>query len=234
MFDDLIEEARKRRKRLAVYTQTPEQRREDRLRLYDVDIEYRQLPPAGPAPFVAIYDGGDFAGAIDREGVEQLLAPPVVRPGSTEGVSEGYRALFDVLAHTLVTTRDRNQLLAASRELEDRAFRVGAGTFRASFQRLSAFETQVDAYRHLASGTGLDIHIYGAGDWTPPDIEGITYHLTDDPAVTRHWAIAFDGGGNDQQACGLAARETDGEYTGFWTYDPDTVEEIATTLDAVD
>jgi DICT domain-containing protein len=174
-----------------------------------------------------------------------LLEPPVVRPDSLEGVSPGYRGLFDALEQTLVTTGDRGQLLGASRELEDRAFRVGTGTLRVSFQRFSAFGSQVETYRHLASETALDIHVYGesakAGenssadgvpDWEPPDIEGVTYHATENPEIERHWAIGFDGGDGDQQACGLLARETNGEYEGFWTYDPGTVETLLNGLRA--
>lgn len=79
MFRELIEKAKERRTHLTVYTRTPEaEDRDGPLAQYDVDIEYRRLPPAAPAPFVAIYDGDGFAGAIDREAFEQLLASPVV------------------------------------------------------------------------------------------------------------------------------------------------------------
>jgi DICT domain-containing protein len=100
-----------------------------------------------------------------------------------------------------------------------------------SFQSLSIFESQVSVYRHLASETALDVHVYGKADWDPPEIAGITYHRSDAATVEQFWALAFDGGGDQTQACGLVARERDGEYTGFWTYDPEIVGTIAAELE---
>jgi len=101
-------------------------------------------------------------------------------------------------------------------EIEDRAFRVGSGTLRASFQRLSTFESQLDVYRTLATETDLDIHVYGRDDWEPPAISGISYHRDPDAALVKYWILAFE---RDQQACGLVAGETDDGYQGFWTDD---------------
>lgn len=233
MFERLISEAHSSGKRLTVYASDDETGIEERFGDSGVGIDRRPLPPHGPEPFVVIRDGGAFAGALGLAEFEELLRPPIERPGDRESVSAGYRALFDVLDDTVFSSLDRRQLLGASREIEDRAFRVGNGVLRVGFQRLSVFEGQADTYRLLAGTDGLDVHVYGLPDWEPPAIDGVTYHGCTDSSVGRYWAVAFDGGADDQQACALLARERDDSYTGFWTYDPETVGTILDGLEAL-
>lgn len=214
--DDLLAEIRDDERRFVVYG-GDETALETAFGSHDIQTVQRPLPPEVPEPFVVIEDGGTFAGAIALSELENLLAPPIARPGEREDVSPGYRVLFDALAESVFTAMDRQQLLAVSREIEDRAFRVGSGTLRASFQRLSKFESQLDVYRTLAIETDLDIHVHGRDDWDPPAIQGITYHRDTDGDLAEYWVLAFE---SDQQACGLVAAETDDGYRGFWTDDP--------------
>ncbi|MFC6785157.1 DICT sensory domain-containing protein [Halobaculum halobium] len=124
----------------------------------------------------------------------------------------------------------RRSLLAVSREIEDRAHRVGTGTLRASFQRFSAFRPQVGVYSYLAADTDLSVHVHGVDDWDVPPIPGVRYHAVDDE-LERFWVLAFDGG-DEGQACGLVAREDSDGYTGFWTDDAAIVAEIAAAVTA--
>lgn len=234
MLDALIDEAQHHQKHITLYADETETALDSRFEGSSVTIERKRLPPHGPDPFVTIHVEGQIVGSLSLADFEELLTPPIVRPGDREEVSASYRALFDLLDDTVFDSLDRRQLLGASREIEDRAFRVGHGTLRVSFQTLSTFESQATVYRHLAGETTLDVHVYGEDDWTPPEIEGVTYHRSDAPIVGRFWALAFDGGDDDTQACGLVARERDGEYDGFWTYDPETVATIAAELEATD
>lgn len=235
MLETLVASARQHRTRFTVYTAEPNPDLATQFENRGVTVAERQLPAGAPEPFVTIHDDGEFVGALGLADLEELLAPPVVRPGSREDASAGYRALFELLENTVFSSLDRRQLLGTSREIEDRAFRVGRGTLRASFQSFSAFEAQTDVYRHLATETALDIHVYGEDDWTPPDIDGVTYHPSTAETVERFWVVAFDGGGEEMQACALVARqEGDGEYAGVWTYEPDTVEEILADLEATE
>ena len=250
MFATLIDDARRHDTRFTVYAAGEETGVDDRFGDTGIEIDHQRLPPHGPDPFVTIHDGGQFAGTLSLADFEELLAPPIVRPGDCNAVSAGYRALFDVLDDTVFSTLDRRQLLGASREIEDRAFRVGHGVLRVSFQRCSAFEPQQEVYRQLAGRAGLEIHVYGGvesatsgaaadgsvgePDWEPPAIDGLTYHVSTAPALDRYWALAFDGGINERQACALVAREQAGGYTGFWTYDPETVGVVLDELAALD
>jgi len=229
MLENFIDEVERRRKRFIVYSSEAETDVVDRLATRNVTVETRPLPPGGPDPFVAIHEGGRFVGVIALEDLEMLLAPPIVRPGDPEGLSEGYRVLMEVLEETLFAALSRRQLLAASREIEDRALRVGTGELRVGFQSLSAFESQVPVYRTLGTETALTVHVRGRPDWEPPDLANVTYHR-EAGALAPFWYLAFDGGTDPDQACALVGRQRNGEYVGFWTYDPEMVEDILATL----
>jgi hypothetical protein len=230
MLDDLIEAAIEPDTRFTVF-RSEETDLEARFAGLGVTVDHRPLPPRGPDPFVVIEEAGAFAGAIPLAELERLLEPPLVRPGDREDVSRGYRVLFDVLDGTVFSALSRRQLLAVSREIEDRALRVGSGTLRACFQSLSTFDAQVDVYRLLAENTSLDIHVYGTPDRDPPDIPGVTYHAVGE-RLEPFWVVTFDGGPEAAHPCGLLAREADGEYRGFWTDDPEVVADVTAGLTA--
>ncbi|MFC7240340.1 DICT sensory domain-containing protein [Saliphagus sp. GCM10025317] len=234
MLDTYIEAVEEGRKWLTVYSDDDSTDLSDRLAARNATVITRRLPPRGPPPFVTIHDGPTFVGAVSLETLEELLAPPVIRPTDRTGLSEGYRALLEVLEETLFTALDRRQLLATSREIEDRAFRVGNGTVRVGFQRLSAFEHQVPLYRRLGETTRLDIHVYGRPDWEPPSLENVRYHRDEESVLAPFWCLAFDGGEDPMQACALVARERESGFLGFWTYDTDLVGEILEALEAVE
>lgn len=230
MVNSLIAELRDREHQFTIYRSGDQPDIEVWLADHGVAVESRSLPPGGPEPFVEIKTDGEVVGVIGIEAVEGLLEPPISRPGDRDDISDGYRVLFDVLEKMVLSGMNRRELLAVSREIEDRAYRVGEGTLRVNFQTLSTFRSQTEVYRTLTTETDLDIHIHGLDDWTPPTITGITYHIDEAERFEPYWALAYDGGPTDSQACGLVAQEHSNDYTGFWTNDPALVEEIATAL----
>lgn len=232
MLDSLITEHRETGHQFTVYRSGDEPALETWLINHGVATESRPLPPGGPDPFIEIKTDGEVVGVIGVKAVEKLFEPPVVELDDRDDISEGYGVFFEVLEKTVFSAMERRDLLAVSREIEERAFRVGKGTLRVCFQTFSTFKSQMGVYRTLADETGLDIHIYGVEDWTPPEITGITYHAEAAKRFEPYWALAYDGGPNVENACGLVAKEDFDEYTGFWTNDPVIVEEIATTLRA--
>lgn len=227
MFEHLFEDVRRRRKQFRVYAPA-DPGLDSKLATRNATVTHRPLGPEAPGGFLTIHDDGEFRGAVPLDTVATLLEPPVVGSGQLGDLSEPYRALVEVLDETVFGALDRRQLIATSREIEDRAFRVGRGTLHAGFQSLSAFESQVEAYRRLAGETHLSIHVYGRPDWTPPEIEGVTYHGTD--AIEPYWVVAFDGGGTATQRCALVARETGDGFEGWWTYDPELVGRVVEGL----
>lgn len=232
MFDSLIADVQGHEQRCTVYRSGDPPEIERWLASHGVTIESRSLPPAWPGPFVEIEADGNVVGTIGIEAIEALIEPPIISPGEEDEVSEGYRVLFEILEKTVFSGLRRRDLLAVSREIEDRAFRVGEGCLQASFQTLSTFESQIPTYRTLGTETALDIHIYGVEDETPPVLSSITYHSDGAERLEPYWALAYDGGSDETQACGLVAKQHSDEYTGFWTNDAELVEEIGTILDA--
>lgn len=229
MFDGIVADAERRRKRLTVYAPA-ETGLARGFATRNVVVEHRRITAESPGPFVAIHDGDTFRGAVGLDTLETLLSPPIVRPGDLDDLSPAYRALFEVLDDTVFGALTRRQLLATSREIEDRAFRVGDGTLRVSFQALSVFESQTEVYRALVGDTDLEVHVYGRPDWTPPAIDRVTFHGREE--VGRYWALAFDGG-SEGAPCALLARERDEGFEGFWTYDSDLVDDVLAEFEAL-
>ncbi|WP_418280161.1 DICT sensory domain-containing protein [Halorubrum sp. DTA98] len=231
MIESLFAEIRDREPRFVVYGTDEWTEVETRFATHNVEIDHRSLPSGFSAPFLVVERDGEFAGALGLDALDGLLEPPIVRPGDGDSVSDAYRAVFDVLDDTVFTSMDRRRLLAISREIEDRAYRVGAGTLRVGFQTLSTFESQVEPYRRLATKTELDVHVYGVPDRTPPTVAEITFHEDADGEFERYWLLAFDGGPDESDPCGLVAKERADGYRGFWTDDRDVVRSIAAALE---
>lgn len=193
----------------------------------NVDITYRDLPPGGPDPFVVVRDGERFRGAVSVETLRAFLSPPVPRSQNPDDLSPAYRAVFELLETTVFASLSRRQLLATAREIEDRAYRVGRGTFHVGFQSVAAFDAQRTLYRQLAERTDLDIHVHVV---PAPDTDSLrdfplTVHV--DPAADtgRYWFLVFDGDGDDRQKCALVAEQRGpDEFYGTWTYDPSLVD----------
>jgi len=231
MFDSLIAEVQNEDRQFTVYRSGEPTEIEQWLATHGVTIRSRSLPPHWPKPFIEIKANDEVVGVIGVEAIEALIEPPLVTPGERDGISEGYRVLFDILEKTMFSGMNRQDLLAISREIEDRAFRVGNGILKVSFQTFSTFKSQIELYRTLATETDLDIHIYAIEDWTPPPISGITYHVNAAEQFGAYWVLAYDGGTDETQSCSLVGKERSGEFTGFWTNNSAITEEISKTLE---
>ncbi|GAB3701177.1 DICT sensory domain-containing protein [Halorubrum pallidum] len=190
---------------------------------------------AGPEAFAALSRDGEFVTAVT---VDELL--PDAEPPTDGGEGEdadaepnhgGTRrvggAVLDHLDETMFTSYSRADMVAASREIEDRAWRVGDGELHAGFQTLDVLTGETDTYDVLGEKTDLDVHAYAADEGDPPDVEHYTVHVGRTAEIRETWFVAYDGGGLDEAKCALLAEERDpGEFYGFWSYDPETVEYI--------
>lgn len=234
MLDGVLEDARASDHQFIIHSDDPGTAAENWFRNHNVQVTHRPLPAGIPRPFLVVERDGEFVGVIDLSEVERLLEPPIVPPAPREELSAGYREFFDVLADTVFTSIRRRELLAVSREIEDRAHRVGDGVLHVSFQRLSTYQSQQAVYETLAAETTLDIHVHGVDDWTPPSSPGISYHARQDELLEPYWVMAFNGGPNESQTCGLVAEELPEEgYTGFWTHDESMVSRILKNVTSV-
>jgi hypothetical protein len=194
----------------------------------DTHVELKHVPMAVDREFVMVSDGDEAKSVLHLDDV-QAFTDPKEDPDPNQ--EERYREFLSALADTTFSSLERRHLMAATREFEDRAYRVGDGRLYAGFQRLSKLEEQIPTYRGLGT-LGIDVHVYGEPDWAPPYIEGVTVHPVDAAEISESWFIAFDGGGEDAQKCALLADQRGREsFHGIWTYDPDLVDTLIAYLE---
>lgn len=183
------------------------------------------------APTVAVLsNGGEVLEVVSTD----LLRAFVERSSSHSegvGVSDGaYRPILRHLKETTFTAYDTEQMLYASREIEDRARRTGNGTIHAGFQRCSVLDDQRAIYADL-DRRGVDVHVYGVPDAAPPDIGGGRIHAVETDEIAATWFVVFDGGGNESRKCALLAEERTGDtFYGAWTYDAGIVDAVVDYL----
>jgi hypothetical protein len=224
-FEELLESVDERRRTVTVYAPALPDAVECLFDTRHVRLEHEFLPRGGGEPFLTVVDGDQYIGSLDLPAVYDFGHPKIHEIGSPEFVEAAYRKLTSLLPDTVFSSLDRRQLLATSREIEDRAWRIGAGRLDVGFQALSKLRAQADVYEALVD-RGLDIHLYGAPDWRPQFFDDVSVH-TDGDELGEVWFMAYDGGADPGQACGLVAVErSPGSFEGFWTYDPETVARI--------
>ncbi|MGA9400423.1 DICT sensory domain-containing protein [Haladaptatus sp.] len=226
-FREAIDAVERERKTLVVYGGDSNTDLAEQFETKNVTVKYKRLRSVGPNEFLVIRDEDGFQGAIGLTALREFLTPPVLVPWHDDFDPSSFRDLRTLLDETLFTSFDRRQMLATSREIEDRAWRIAVGSLHVGFQAFSAFQDQMDLYRRLALETNLDIHIYGRADWQPPRIPNTTFCARTAGEIGQVWFLVYDGGGDDDQKCALVAEERDdGEFFGFWTYNPTTVDEL--------
>ncbi|MDS0474481.1 DICT sensory domain-containing protein [Natrinema sp. 1APR25-10V2] len=200
----------------------------------NVDVTHRSLGSLDETGFVIVRDAdGAFRGALGIDQFQMILSPEIHPPWELAETDDDRAELFDFLENTLFTSYDRRQMLATSREIEERAWRVGSGKLYAGFQRPAALAAQTDIYERLGSRGSLTVAVFLDGAWNASAPDNVTVVSTSDGELGEYWFVAFDGGGNEIEACALLAEERrDGEYYGFWTYDPATVADLVSHLEA--
>lgn len=170
-----------------------------------------------PEGICALHDGERVFAASPLAAVE--FDPAAFTPGFDHDTPA-------VLRHVETTTfvsYDKRRMILASREVEERAWRVGSGQLYAGFQRLSRLRPQWPVYEALTDS--VDVRVYGVRDWEPPG--EITTDVADDEEVRKSWFVVYDGDGHDERKAALVAEERDpGEFTGFWTYETELVDDL--------
>ena len=232
---ELIETVERERKTLEVYTdddvilETLRRQFETR----NVDVRHRSLGSLDEPGFVIIRDvNGKFRGALGIDGFQAMLSPRIHPPWELAETDDDRTDLFGFLEKTLFTSYRPRQMLATSREIEDRAWRVGTGRLYTGFERATALAAQRDVYDRFGSHGSLTVAVFLGDDWTEPVPEGVTVVSETGSELGNYWFVVFDGGDNELEACALLAKERrPGEFYGFWTYDSELVGELVTYLE---
>ncbi|KTG10183.1 hypothetical protein AUR64_11390 [Haloprofundus marisrubri] len=179
----------------------------------------------GPDGFAVLSENDNVLTAVDLRSLTVPLRRKI-------GERTGFSRLLEHLDGTTFASYDIGQMVAASREIEDRAWRAKVGTLHAGFQRVDAFEAQSKVYTQLGK-TDLDIHAYAAPTGEFEDIPGVTSHIVDTDEIANSWFVVYDGGGAASDKCALLAEERGNQkFYGLWTYDPDIVDSILSHLGA--
>ncbi|MCL9814373.1 DUF7344 domain-containing protein [Natranaeroarchaeum aerophilus] len=195
----------------------------------NVRVEYEPLP-SSLAPGFAVVERDDGLALCRLDILTSVNAPPTDPPWDEEIDRTAYRQFLGLFRDRPFATTDRKQLLATSREIEDRAWRTGRGEIHAGFQSLSVFRTQRRLYRRLGEKPGLDVHVYGRPDWTPPAVDSVTTIAIDNQEIGEFWFVVYRDA-TDTTATALVAEERQpDEYYGVWTYDAETVDRLTTYL----
>lgn len=161
---DFFDEVESRRRTVTVFAPARPEWLSDWFDPRHVRVEYEHLPAHEADPFVVVSEGGEFLGSVDLRAVEAMRRPTAPDPDTDAFREAAYRTFLSLLPDAVFSSFDRRQLLAASREVEDRALRVGRGSLFAGFQSRRAFRRQSTVYERLARDTDLDVRVYGAAD----------------------------------------------------------------------
>ena len=175
---------------------------------------------ADPERFAVLSRDGEFVTGVP-------VADVLDRPNRTTPTvpQEAYRPVLDHLDETMFTSYTIRDMVAASREIEDRAWRMRRGELHAGFQTLSVLGGETETYNRIGSLPELDVHAYAAPEGELPDAESFTVHVERAPEIRETWFVAYDGAGVDEAKCALLAEEREpGRFYGFWSYDPSTVD----------
>ena len=202
-----------------------------RLREYfadrNVSVVSESTASGQPGRFVTLSEDGEVLTAASVETLEPLLEGT-----ASLGLDERpYSSLLAHLDETMFTSWDTQQMVAASREIEDRAFRVDNGVLHAGFQYTSTLRNELPVYERLGS-TAVDVHAYAVPDTDFPQSEGVTLHVERAEELERSWFVVFDGATPETHCALLAEERAPRSFYGFWTYDESTVDWLVEYLES--
>lgn len=197
----------------------------------NVRITTNRTASGAPAEVAVLSTETEVLVIVDLDILRELITHSLASADVIGIVDTEYEAVLGHLKETTFTSYDTEQMLYASREIEDRARRIGQGTIHAGFQQCSLMHPQRSIYTDLAR-QGLDVHMYGVFDTSPPDIEKGQVHTSETTEIATMWFVIFDGAGDDTQKSALIAEEQDQDtFYGAWTYDTGIVDRVLEYLE---
>jgi hypothetical protein len=193
----------------------------DALAARNVAVTEERTDTGRPADVAVLRSGSTVLASTS---VPELRAAFTAAPPGRDGLGIDVDALPAPLRHlpdVTFTSRERSDLLAAAREVEDRALRARGGTLRAGFQTVANLRAEAATYEALVDA-GVETHVYAVPGDATPKMAGVRGHLRDEAELARSWFVVFDGGPPGEPTALVAEERADG-FAGFWSYDPDVV-----------
>jgi len=231
---DCIEFIRYNEKELCLFNTDPADSIRRDLATYfatqNVRITDGRTASGAPENIAVLSNTSEVLAVLHTSTLKALLEDVPTGSGDFGITDINYESVLAPLKETTFTSHDTEQLLYASREIEDRARRLGQGTIHTGFQRCSVMTEQRAIYTDLAR-RGVSVHAYGVPDATPPDLGSGQVHAVSTDEIAQTWFVVFDGGGSDAQKSALLAQEHDeNAFYGIWTYDPRFVDHVLAHL----
>lgn len=195
----------------------------------NVRITAERTASGAPEELAVLSNATGVLAVLDVSTLRDLLEAP--RGGGVGLGDREYESILRHLKETTFTSYDTEQMLYASREIEDRARRIGRGSIRAGFQQCSTMAGERHVYSDLAR-RGVSVHAYGVPDAPPPDLGPGRVHAVGTAEIAETWFVVYDGGDDDTQKSALLAKERDeNSFYGGWTYDPGLVDHLLAYLE---
>lgn len=233
---DAIDSIEAKRKTIEVYSASPDDATHltDQFSTKNVTVDYSPLPDgAGEGVLIIRGPDGAFQGSIGLSAFDAILAPEIHPPWTLAESDTAYDQIFDFLDNTLFSSYNRRQMLATAREIEERAWRHGAGRLNTGFQTVKAYQAQKSVYERLTRHEQLSVQLYVNADWENEVSDLLPVQSESADEIGEFWFIFYDGGGSELAKCGLLAEERRSkQYYGFWTYDPALVDELNSYIES--
>ncbi|WP_181684595.1 DICT sensory domain-containing protein [Halorhabdus salina] len=197
----------------------------------NVRISSVQTASGRPADVAVLSAVDGVLAVLDGSLLRELVTETNVGVNGVGFADTEYEAVLKHLKETTFTSTDRAQLHYASREIEDRARRIGSGTLYAGFQRFSLMAEQSSVYADIARH-GVTVHAFGVPDDAAPDLGAAQVHAVETDEIATTWFVVFDGGDEDAQETALLAEQRGpDQFYGAWTYDAMLVDRVRTYLE---
>lgn len=244
--EEFITEVESSRRELVVVNADEDDERVAELRTYfdryNVVVSTTFRDESLPDAFLLLTDGEECLAAIDVDTLYEYLVEPLETDTFVHWSRDDPRLSSAV--QTFLTNLDENvyrveqetklPLISISRTIEQRAGRGNAGTVHTGVQRLSRLRDERetwDTYVRLAD-RDVDVNLYGVPDWRPPATDSMTVFADEDgDCVGEFWFVVYETDGRDVGGALLAHEVEPGTYTGFWTFRPELVSDLATHVE---
>lgn len=192
----------------------------------------------GPTEFAVLHRGEDAVAVSGLSEVRHALLlgeDPDLLPGDrdgTPGTPEVVRSLGTTTFS--VDAEDRPVLARIATHVDELAYGAGEGTLHSGIRRVSALvedAATMSRYRRLAEA-GVETHVYGEYDADPPTVPRVSVHPEGADEISTARFEVFEAP-DDGRGAALVAIERGGDsFRGFWTFEPDLVDEVAAYLRA--
>ncbi len=199
----------------------------------NVRVTSHTLPPRGDRGFLIVRGpDGEFRGAMGIDHLQAVVSPEIHPPWPLGDPDASESDLLDFLDNTVFTSYDRRQLLAITREIEERAWRANAGRLYVGFQRFEAFTAQAPVYDRFARDSDVSVRIFVGDGWEAEIDDSVEVVSEAGEEIGQFWFVLFVDDERELNTCGVIAEErTPGQYYGFWTHDIERIDAIVSYLD---